>query len=270
LLTRKMDFIRALQPFFNAREVVFAKPLPDLQAQFLSFPSGRIDAPNALAYALKMRPGAPLYDDFSARHVAEELGVSEGAPAWLCCNAGTGLVTAILAQLLDGSIRIAADWVREGDAGTVLADIIQEANLEAGRTVRLISSPSHFDRFNNFGLVQAAKAIPMDMRRGATPDAGRTQIRNLLKRERRGMPMLMVSTDARWTLNGFAGGYARVLLKGGLLADYAEEGQYRVLMEGLECFAGLLASGAAGEDDEPRNWAYTHDGRKYVTARGTG
>src|SRR5262249_29397762 len=37
----KLDFIRALQPFFNAREVIFAKPLDELRAQLLSFPTGR-------------------------------------------------------------------------------------------------------------------------------------------------------------------------------------------------------------------------------------
>jgi hypothetical protein len=31
------------------------------------------------------------------------------------------------------------------------------------------------------------------------------------------MPMLMVASDAVWTLNAFAGGYARQLSKGGVL-----------------------------------------------------
>jgi hypothetical protein len=34
----KIDFIKGLQPFFNAREVEFVKPLPELQAQLLGFP----------------------------------------------------------------------------------------------------------------------------------------------------------------------------------------------------------------------------------------
>jgi hypothetical protein len=58
----KIDFIRSLQPFFQAREVTFCKALPELESQFRSFPKGAIDGPNALAYALKMRPGLVIYD----------------------------------------------------------------------------------------------------------------------------------------------------------------------------------------------------------------
>jgi predicted phage terminase large subunit-like protein len=62
----KIAFIESLQPFFLAGEVSFAKELPALVQQFLAFPTGHIDAPNALAYALRMRPGLVVYDDFSS------------------------------------------------------------------------------------------------------------------------------------------------------------------------------------------------------------
>jgi hypothetical protein len=264
----KLDFIRGLQPFFNAREIWFAKPLPDLQAQLLSFPSGRIDVPNALAYALKMRPGAPYYDDFSARHASEDLGLTGSAPVWLCLNATNALVTAQLTQLFDGGVRIVADWVREGDPGSVVSDIIQAANLEAGRIVRPICAPSHWDKFHNVGLVQAVKAIPMEMRRGAAPETGRPHIRSALRREIRGQPALKVAFGARWTLNAFAGGYTRALLKGGFLADHAEEGPYRVLMEGLEAFAGLLSMPSQEDEEDATRYAWTPDGRRYITAKG--
>jgi hypothetical protein len=263
----KLDFIRSLQPYFSAREVTFAKDLPELRKQLLGFPNGLIDAPNALAYAVRLRPGAPMYEDFTMGHVAEDLSVGRQAPPWLCLNATRAYTTAILAQLVAGTIRIYADWVVEGEVSAVLSNIVTEANMEAGRAVRLVCPPSHFDKFHNVGLVQAANRIPMEIRQGMGPERGRVDLRAKLQSQVRGMPALLCSSRARWTLNGFSGGYSRVLLKQGILADYAEEGQYRVLMEGLESFAGM--SGIGETLDENRNWQTAPDGRRFVSALAT-
>jgi len=261
----KIEFIRGLQPFFSAREIWFAKPLPELQNQFLSFPTGRIDAPNALAYALKMRPGAPMYDDFGNRHVGEDLSPTSAGPVWLCLNAGRGFVTGVLVQSFNGTIRIYGDMVREGEAGSALAALVQDAQLECGRSVRLVCGPSHRDKYNNFGLIQAAKKIPMEVRVGTEPDVGRSYLRPMFQREKAGLPVVMISDRARWTLNALAGGYSRVLLKQGVLADYAEEGVYRTLMEGLESFLGLNALGSPDDGEADLNYAYA-GGRRYVSA----
>jgi hypothetical protein len=241
--------------------------MPDLKTQLLGFPSGEIDAPNALAYALKMRPGAPIYDDFNgARHVGEDLTPASGLPVWLCLNATRSVVTGALVQVIDGSIRIYADYLREGDAVSTVADIIALATLDAGRTPRLTGGPLHFDQYNNVGLRQAIARIPMTLERGAPPANGQPHLTSLLQRERRSMPMLMVSSEARWTLNAFAGGYSRALLKQGQLAAYAEEGEYRVLMEGIESFAGRLHLGGSPDDqDDGRNYATAANGRRYLT-----
>jgi hypothetical protein len=55
-----------------------------------------------------------------------------------------------------------------------------------------------------------------------------------------------------------------MIVKGGSLDDRAEEGMYKTLVEGLEAFAGLLKVGVTGDDDE-RQYAYTGDGRRYVS-----
>lgn len=263
----KMDFIRGLQPFFNAREIIFAKDMPEAMSQFLSFPTGLIDIPNALAYALKMRPGAPIYEGFSGRHVGEDMAPSAGRTSWLCLNAKPSLVTAMLVQMVDGALRIYCDWVREGDPGEVLADIVKEANTEAGRQVRLVAGGQHFERYTNFGLKQAAQRLTLELRKGATEGAGRQVIRDLLEREIKAMPALMVDRNAVWTANAFAGGYSRALLKQGMLADWAEENQYRVLMEGLESFMALSRLSSPEEQDDGMAYDFTASGQRYVTAR---
>lgn len=259
----KMDFIRGLQPFAMAREIVLATESPEARALFANFPSGRIDAMNALAYALRMRPGAPIYEDFTVQNIAEELAPAPGRPCWLALNATQALTTAVLVQLLDGSLRIFADWAREGEPGAILKDIVQEAQLVAGRTPNLVAGPVHFEQYNNFGLVQGARRIVAEVRRGVSPGRGRDEIRSYLRRTTKGMPAILLSQEARWTLNALAGGYARAILKGGMLADYAEEGVYRVLMEGLESFAGLLKTGEPDDERQNFHYATVADGQPY-------
>lgn len=275
----KLDFIRGLQPFFAAREVLFTAPLPDLEAQLLSFPTGKIDTPNALAYALQMRPAAPIYDGFSDESIADELEPDPARPLYLAANATGSLTTAILCQQRGDSLYIYADWVVEGTPFETVGRINAEASLEGDAALRpgvdraarydwtealklqprqmtyrrqaprWVVPPHHGNEWNNVGLEQAIRRLPASLLRGASETVGRERVRGLLERAPHGRPALSVSERASWTLRGFAGGYTRSLRKGGQLTDHAEEGVYRVLMEGLESFAGM-AVGQPEEDEE--------------------
>lgn len=262
----KMDFIRGLQPWFNAREVIFAKDLPDLRQQLLGFPTGRIDAPNALAYAPRLRAGAPLYDSFGARNIAEDLRATNSRPAWLALNSTRTVTTGVLLQVMDGALRIYADWVSEGEVRDCAPRIVAEAQMEAGGAVRPIMGPLHSDPYNNVGLMQAVKAMPKECWSSGRPDDGRAALGRMLEQELRGFPAVLINKTARWTLNGFAGGYARAVTKQGMLADCAEEGIYRTLMEGLESTVGLLSAYADDDGGGEKVYAYTPGGRRYQSA----
>ncbi len=262
----KLDFIRGLQPFFNAREVVFAQELPDLKSQLLSFPTGRIDAPNALAYALSLRPGSVIYDSFSVQNIFEDLQPAPGVTCHLAVNASQFTTCAVLVQLVEGCLHVIADWVREGDPGLTLAALVTEAVVESGRNPRLLAPASHFDTYDRLGLRAAAQRIPVDLRRGGAEHTGREEIRSLTQRQMRGLPALKVSTRARWTLNAFAGGYCRRLTRAGVLGEFAEDGVYRTLVEGLESFAALMRISSPREN-ERINWKQDGAGRRYMSAR---
>lgn len=264
----KLSFIRGLQPFFMSGEASFAKPLQELADQLLAFPNGKIDAPNALAYALKMRPGAPIYEDFrDSIHVAEEIRPVSNQMTWLALNATPVCVTGMLIQTHDNSMRVFADWVMEGDPQMILTKIIGQAQLVAGRKVSLVMGPKHFDQYHNVGLRQAATRIPVEVQQGTPPAMGRTRIIDMLQREERGRPRLMISADAVWTLNGLSGGYGRALGKDFTLADYAEEGPYKVLMEGFESLCGLLEINSPNEAASGIVYGRLPNGQQYVTAR---
>ncbi len=273
----KIDFIRGLQPFFAAREAIFAAPLPELEEQLLSFPTGRIDAANALAYALQMRPAAPIYDGFGDDNVADGLEPDPGRPFWLAANATGSLVTAVLCQLIDGRVLVYADWVREGSAAEMVPEIAAEAGLigdarlvrergsrdwrealklpESALVYRRVKPkwvvpPHHGNLWNNVGLEQAVRRLPAGLARGTAPEVGRDRLRSLLAMTARGEAAVAADVQAPWTLRAFAGGYTRGPRKGGGVAEHAEEGVYRVLMEGLESFVGMSAGSADDEDDD--------------------
>jgi hypothetical protein len=265
----KLDFIKGLQPFFKAKEIILAKNCPDLVAQFLSFPNGRIDVPNALAYALMLRPGQPIYDGFQNQHIVEDLPMVARQPCYLAVNATGGCTTAALLQMVDGGLLILADWVREGDPGSNLDTIMRESTLAGHGRVKLFAPPRHFTPYDLIGLRAAARAIPTELGRGGQEHAGREELRGLMARLTKGRPMIQVSTAARWTLNALSGGYCREVTRSGQLTDQAIEGPYRTLMEGIESLASLTKSITLRDDDDIR-YDYTPDGRRFISSRVAG
>lgn len=262
----KMDFIRSMQPFFKAGEVIFAKDQPEARAQLLGFPTGAIDIPNALAYAMLLRPGQPIYDGFSGLNVVEEIFKLPRQPVYLAVNATPMFTTAAMVQINDGAFNVLWDAVREGDPGAVLAGIVADAGLEAGTRPKLYCPPEHFGNYDTVGIRGAARKIPIDLSQSGLGLDGRDEIRGLLRRTIRSLPALKISSKARWTLNGFAGGYCKEVLKNGILSEFPSEGPYKTLFEGLESFASLLKMGSIGED-QPINWQTTSDGRRYISSR---
>jgi hypothetical protein len=259
----KIAFIEGLQPYFMAGEISFAKELPALVTQFLSFPTGRIDAPNALAYAVRMRPGAVVFDDFNSGNVVEDLRPRVRVPVWLCLNAGHGVVTGVVTQVVDGGLHVLADFVREGDPGGVVESIVVDARVAFG-DCRLVAGPAHYGVYSRLGLRGAVARLPAELRKGGDEKVGRDELRTLLRRQIRGVPALRISSGAHWTLNAFAAGYARAVDKRGVVQDEAREDVYRVLMEGLETFTAHMNLGSLS--DSPPNIRVTEGGQRYVSA----
>jgi len=262
----KVDFILGLQPFAEAGELVLAEEMPDLIAQLESFPSGRIDIPNALAYALRMRPGLAVYEDFSQFFVAEQPPLNAHKPTWLALNAERGAVAGALAQLQEGRLAVVADWLAEGEPGAVLDMILQEARLEGRREPRLVIHPQAFDPHNNLGLVQAARRLKADIYKGGPCEPGRDEIRRLMQQGLRSTPRLQVAAGARWVLNGMAGGYCRAAAKRGGIEEAAEENVYRTMIEALESFAALGALASDQVEGQDRHYATSRDGSRYTSA----
>ena len=264
-LLGQIGVIKGLQPFFKAHEVVFAKPLPELEKQMLAFPTGHRDTLNALAYAPRLRPGLPVYDGFRAEHVSEAVEIRPREQAHLAVGATGQYTTAVLLQFIQGGIHVTNDWCCEGDPGASLGDIVQAATLAARRAVRLVCGAQHFDPHDTVGLRAAARRIPVEISRGGAVDRGREVFRQKLGVAVRGLPAVAIHADARWTINALAGGYCRAVTKAGVVTDEPEPGPYRTLIEAVESLLALTRAGVL-DDDNDRNYDYAPNGQRYLSA----
>lgn len=276
----KLDFIRGLQPYFRAGEVEFAQDMPELRAQLLGFPNGYIDAPNALAYMLRLGLGVPVYDNFREENISDVARASKGATPYLLLNTNSQTTTAALAQFTGGRLIVLWDEIVESDAGSCLTDIIKDAQLawaeaqtpsalasssSAGSVVtpptapRLVAPPEHFDAYSIHGLRAAIRGNRNVLLRGGDALQGREEIRTLLRRSSHGRPAIQINPKASWTLRAFAGGYARDADK-----QEPQRNAYSLLMEALESFVALTRQTL--ELDTSLNWEYTPDGRRYLSA----
>ncbi len=259
----KQRFIEGLQPFYMAGDVTHVKHLPDLEQELLQFPTGRIDVPNALAYALRMRAGRPVYEDFTARHIAAILEPHRNLPRYLCISARPAMTAASLVQYVDGVLKVFHDWVLNEPAQECFGRILREAILIGGQ-VKVAMPQEQLDRYNNFGLPSAARAEHQEVVKVGAAAKSEGKLREWLQKQARGEPALLVCEEARWVIGALAGGYARRLDKGGRLADAPTDNQYRLIAESLESFIAYLDNSGTMQDSGFRV-AHTPSGREYYS-----
>jgi len=262
----KLEFIRSLQPFFLSGLIEFAKDVPVLFQQLLSYPTGKNDVANALAYALRMRPGLPIYDNFGFKNVQEDVELLRGADCVLSVNASRQYTAAVLFQRRGGIVFVLRDWLAEGDPGATLPALAGDIRLASlGETTHAYAPSRHFVGLDSIGLQPAARRAKLRISQGGAEPAGRDELRNLIDRTVGNFPALLVSTRARWTLNALAGGYARAVGDTGRVTEIADDGPYKVLMEGLESTIAVAAG--SGDSAGEGNYAVDPQGRRYLSAR---
>lgn len=138
--------------------------------------------------------------------------------------------------------------------------------MTGGGRIIMHAGARHWDQYRNTGLVQAARSLQMEIRPAGDMMRGRELIRRDLGKATVSGPAFCATPSATWTLRALAGGYHRPT-HNGRVADEAEPGTYRILMEGIEALCGLFAFGLDEDDvDLPANWAYSPDGRRYRSA----
>lgn len=270
----KFDFIRSLQPFFKAREVIFAgetsEPFQELVSQLLAFRpgyTGRVDVPNALAYFLKIRPGSAVYDGFGVENIVEDFHV-ERAPAYLTLDAERGYLCGAVCQFNQGRLSVIADFIREGDPAIEIGRLVGDARLEAAGSsgsLRVVAHRRHFDQYDRIGLRAGASREGITLLKAGDASRGKSAISSLISSRVGGVPAMRVATAATWTMRALQGGYCRALAKDGALTAEPQQNTYATLMQAVEGFVSM-AAGNEG-DDTGVSYDYTEDGRRFISAR---
>ena len=265
----KEAFITSLQPFYTAKEVIHVKDLPDLVSELLQFPIGRIDVPNALAYALRMRPGRPVYEDFGAAHISTELDIRDNKPVWLALSSRPATTVGLLVQYDNGIVTVFIDWVRYGPPQEQISYIVNEASQVTGmaQIPRCIAPQEQFDKYSNHGLPVAAKALHLTIKQGGSVLRSEGSLTPWLTKRIQGQVAFRVDDKCRWLINGLSRGYARKLTKSGTLEAQPTENQYKVLVEALEAYMAVFNITQESSDTEnQRRYAVTPNGRRYVSS----
>lgn len=260
----KASFISGLQPFYISGNATHVGECADLESELVNFPTGRCDVPNALAYALKMRVGKPVYEEFSQRNIVDDLEINKRTLRYLAVSATPSMTAAALIQFKDGNIYITNDWVRNEPAQEALPIILQEAKLVAGEFT-VLSPTEQFDKYTNNGIPGVLKAAGKKFVRGHIASQSIGCMANHVNQTNKGRPAFQVSDSSRWVINAMSRGYARKLLPTGNYADFPEKNQYSLIMEAIESFASYIKHGKMeGEDELTR--AMTTGGRAYFSS----
>lgn len=269
----KDQFIRGLQPFFEAGEIELCDTFPDLETEILNFPTGLKDVLNALAYIVRVGAGKPVYEDFGLSHIApDSIRPHKQQPLHLVINCEPNHTTAALMQYVNRCFRIYGDWVVEGGVEEALDQILTSAlqAAEGHSMLKFFAPGQQFDQYNNLGLGRAAQRRRLTVVHGPKSEGCIGVLGDSLRSLSFHQPAFLANKSARWTINAMSQGYARGLDRSGILSNFPDAGYYATLMQGVESFARWLLGHTQDVSANPINWQVTPDGRRFMSAKASG
>lgn len=240
----KEDFIMGLQPFAEANDIVLVggrSAHPQLVAEWSNFPSGPRDVLNALAYALRMFGGIPVYEDFSAANIAEAPVPRRGEEVFIGANASPNEVVAV-AVVRDGRrLQVARDWALTGALTETVRTLAFEIRTTFPNAAIQVWVPADtYEQWQRVPLVPSLRAERLTPYRAEHVAVARGSLSERLRTPWRGARLLTVDRDARGTLNALGAAYCLPAEKGGRTAQEPEAGPARLLAEALECMVAML------------------------------
>jgi len=268
----KEDFIMGLQPFASAGDVVLVGghvAHPQLVAEWSNFPSGPRDVLNALAYALRMFGGVPMYEDFSAGNIGEAPTPRQGEEVYVGASATPSEVVAV-ACLRDGRrLIVAGDWQVSGALSDAVKTLAFALRTKFPRAHLQVWVPGEiFDQWQRIPLVPALRAERFAPYRAEHAAVARGCLAERMRQVWHGQRMLVVDREANGTLNALAAGYVLPPEKGGRTASEPEAGPSRLLAEALECMVAILdrTEDAMTAIPDGAHVAHSPGGLPYVSA----
>lgn len=263
----KASFIMGLEPFFQAGDIVLVGGRgmhPQLVAEILNFPAGRLDIFNALAYAPRMLGGTPIYEDFCDANVGEvPLRPLKIFASW---NATGGETVCVVMTHRGRQWSVCADYAQIGppaDAAKTIAAALR-VDFPGAQVDTYVPAELH-DQWQRIPLVPTLRSLKFTPWRGEHVAVARgclsDLIRTVINRDAR---CLMVAARARNVITALAAEY-KYPMHGGKQSTEPEAGLSRLVAEAVETVTAIserieLPDSAAG------NMAYNVNGTAYRTS----
>jgi len=266
----KQSFIMGLHPFFAAGDVVFVGGRgshPQLTAELLNFPGGRLDILNALAYSLRMFAGQPVYEDFGDENVLEALPAHAGETVYCAWNASPAEVVCVAMTRSGRHYSVCADWAAGGPTLDAARGIALDLRVKYARARLETYVPSELhDNWSRIALVPALRELKFTPFRAEHVAQARGSLAELIRATVRRRRCLTVDAGARNTIAALAGGYKFPVGAGGKSGAEPEPGVARLTAESIECLISTLQRGAADAKPEGAHYGVNVQGQSYMTA----
>lgn len=266
----KQSFIMGLHPFFAAGDVVLVGGRgshPQLVAEILNFPGGRLDILNALAYSLRMFAGQPVYEDFAEPNVLAAGAPHAGESIFCAWNASPAEVVCVALLRSGRHYSVMNDWAAAGptlDAARSIA-LDLRAKYPRARLETYVPAELH-DSVSRIALVPALRELKLTPFRGAHIASARGSLAELIRTTVRARRTLTVDPAAANSIRALAGGYKFSIAAGGRIGAEPEPGLARLTAEALECLISTLQAGAANAEPAGANYGVNVHGARYMTA----
>lgn len=235
----KDQFIMGLQPFFAAGDVVLVGGRGmhgQLVSEILNFPAGKKDTLNALAYALRMFAGMPIYEDFGESNIGPAPDAKTGEKLYLAWNASATETVCAVVQKMGRHWCVARDFAQGGPTLDAVRQLAVEvrANYPRAQFESYVPGELH-DQWQRIALVPALRDVRLNPFSGEHVALARGALAEKIRTTQKERRLLTVTKDAPLTLNALAAGYKVAPGK-----QEPEAGLSRLIAEGLECCMAAL------------------------------
>lgn len=265
----KAAFIMGLQPFFIAGDIILVggrAAHTQLVSQILNFPSGKRDILNALAYALRVFSGVPVYPDFGEDNICMGYVPNRREGLLLGCNATAAETTAVLVAYEGNNMTVLADWISPLTPNDAVPGIVQLIRaVYPGRPITAWVPADVFDQVGRNPLIAALKTCGLKANRGENAVMSRGALSPMIRTSMQGRRMFLVDDNARATMKALTQEYKWPIKPGGVRGAEPEVGPSRTLIEALETLT-LVLSKPNNAELEARANAVNSTGTRYLSA----
>lgn len=268
----KDTFIMSLQPFLQSRSIVLVggrEAHKLLVEEIKNFPTGKKDVINALALAMRLRAGMPVYEDFSPENILANFKPHPLLPMQLAVNATATENCFALLQVDGTHVHVFRDWVISGQADDAVKHVSAAIRVlyPKNKDIQPWSPGELHDNWTRTQILGAMRKVNAVVSRGDYASRSRGALADLMRTTKNDHRLLTCSPEAVSTINALAGGYCYEVKPNNRPAENPKQNHYRTLAEGVESLTTYIMQGISGTTDLPgAHYVESADGRRYISS----